>query len=82
MSHIKTFARLKPADELYDDFDIKSRKVLSLRVPELVRDYGAVASKNRSSTISYDFQYDRVLDTKVNQDEVYNVAAKEIVSGI
>ncbi|XP_070198832.1 kinesin heavy chain-like [Littorina saxatilis] len=81
MSHIKTFARLKPADELYDDFDIKSRKVLSLRVPELVRDYGAVASKNRSSTISYDFQYDRVLDTKVNQDEVYNVAAKEIVSG-
>ena len=81
MSHIKTFARIKPAEELYENYEIKGKKTFSLRVPELLRDCGLLASKSRSSTISYDFQFDRMFDPAGSQEEVYTVAAKEIVTG-
>lgn len=81
MSHIKTFARIKPAEELYEDYEIKGKKTFSLRVPELLRDCGLVASKNRSSMISYDFHFDRMFNRGGSQEEVYTVAAKEIVTG-
>ena len=81
MSHIKTFARVKPAEELYDDYEIKGKKTFCLRVPELLRDCGFVGSKNRPSTISYDFAFNRTFDPTGSQEEVYNVAAKDIVTG-
>ena len=84
MSHIKTFARLKPGaqEELYDDFEIAAKKTFSLRVPELQRDYGLQSSKSRYPTISYDFRFDHVFDTASSQEEVYTLAARDIVSGI
>ncbi|KAL8591508.1 hypothetical protein ACOMHN_000523 [Nucella lapillus] len=81
MSHIKTFARLKPTEELYDDFEINGKKTFSLRVPELLRDYGTQGTQNCYPTISYDFQFDRVFDTSVSQEEVYTITSKDIVTG-
>ncbi|KAK7491439.1 hypothetical protein BaRGS_00017268 [Batillaria attramentaria] len=81
MSHIKTYARLKPTEDLYEDYEIQGKKVFSIRVPEFVRDYGASPSKNRTPTISYDFKFERVFDTSVGQEQVYNIAAQEIVTG-
>ncbi|XP_076451124.1 uncharacterized protein LOC143287006 [Babylonia areolata] len=81
MSHIKTFARLKPAQELYEDYEIGGKKTFSLRVPELLRDYGLQPANGRYPTISYDFQFDRVFDDAAGQEEVYNVAARDIVTG-
>jgi hypothetical protein len=81
MSHIKTYARIKPAQELYSEFEIHNKKKLSLRVPELLSHYGLVSSKNRSGTICYDFQFDRIFDDLCTQEEIFNVTAKDIVTG-
>lgn len=80
MSHIKTFARIKPAKDLYEDYEIRG-KIFVLRVPELVRDYGGPLVKNRIPTISYDFKFDKIFNPNTNQEETYSAAAQEIVAG-
>ena len=81
MSHIKTYARIKPAGDLYNEFEIDKEKKLSLRVPELLRDYGLVSAKNRSAKICYDFQFDKIFDSNCSQEDVYSIAARSIVTG-
>lgn len=81
MSHIKTFARIKPGEDLYGDHEIRKRKIFTLRVPEVFRDYGGSPSRNRASNITYDFTFDQIFDTSISQEDVYNIVAQEIVTG-
>ncbi|XP_041365194.1 kinesin-like protein KIF6 [Gigantopelta aegis] len=79
MAHIRTYARLKPTAEPYDEYDI-SNNCLQIRVPEVYRDYGSSPGKVKSN-ICYDFKYDNVFNTDISQEDVFNAVAYDIIEG-
>ncbi|KAJ8298689.1 hypothetical protein KUTeg_022749 [Tegillarca granosa] len=79
MPQIKTFCRIKPTEEYYPEFEL-STAVLHLRVPELLRDIGS-PNKNQRNIVSHEFNFDYIFNSDTTQEQVFDVAAKEIVEG-
>ena len=71
-SIIKTFARIHP-DRACLDYIIDERTV-SLQIPD------AFNSHLRTS-VSHQFQFDHVFRPDVGQNEVFDIAAKDVVNG-
>ncbi|XP_067655828.1 kinesin heavy chain-like [Haliotis asinina] len=78
MTHIKTYARLKPSPSLYDEYDI-SPTTLQIRTPEIFRDYGS-PGKFRA-TVRHEYYFDRVFDVSDTQETVFDGVAREIING-
>lgn len=79
MPQIKTFCRIKPTEEYYPEFEL-STAVLHLRVPELLRDIGS-QNRNQRNIVSHEFNFDYIFNSDASQEQVFDVAAKEIVEG-
>ena len=79
MAHIRTYARLKPSADPYDEYDI-TNNCLQIRVPEVYRDYGSSPGKLRSN-ICYEFRYDNVFNIQASQEDVFNAVAYDIIEG-
>ncbi|XP_033751791.1 LOW QUALITY PROTEIN: kinesin heavy chain-like [Pecten maximus] len=79
MPQIKTFCRIKPTPDYYPEFEV-SQETLYLRVPEVLRDFSSVG-KSRGAVISHEFKFNYIFNNTATQDEVFDVAAKEIVEG-
>ncbi|XP_060082119.1 kinesin heavy chain-like [Ylistrum balloti] len=79
MPQIKTFCRIKPTPDYYPEFEV-SQETLYLRVPEVLRDFSS-SGKSRGAVISHEFKFNYIFNNTATQDEVFDVAAKEIVEG-
>ncbi|XP_046328231.2 kinesin heavy chain-like isoform X1 [Haliotis rufescens] len=78
MTHIKTYARLKPSSALYDEYDV-TPTTLQIRTPEIFRDYGS-PGKFRA-TVRHEYYFDRVFDVSDTQENVFDGVAREIING-
>ena len=79
MPNIKTFCRIKPTSETYEDHEA-TQDTLRLRVPEILKDFTDVYKGSRSY-ISHEFNFDHVFQQSTSQGEIFDVAALEIVNG-
>ncbi|KAL4224986.1 hypothetical protein ACF0H5_015681 [Mactra antiquata] len=79
MPNIKTFCRIKPTTESYDDFEASS-KTIFLRVPEVLKDFNA-NNKGSRPFISHEFNFNHIFMQDATQENVFNVAALDIVNG-
>ena len=79
MPQIRTFCRIKPTADYYPEFEV-THDTLSLRVPELLRDYNNSKANNRTS-IHHEFHFNYIFKNIATQEEVFDVAAKDIVAG-
>ncbi|XP_076114042.1 uncharacterized protein LOC143082305 isoform X1 [Mytilus galloprovincialis] len=79
MPQIRTFCRIKPTGDYYPEFEV-SHDTLSLRVPELLRDYNNPKANNRT-TVHHEFHFNYIFKNVATQEEVFDVAAKDIVAG-
>ena len=79
MPQIRTFCRIKPTAEYYPEFEV-SHDTLSLRVPELLRDYNNSKANNRT-TVHHEFHFNYIFKNIATQEEVFDMAAKDIVAG-
>ncbi|XP_013389271.1 kinesin-like protein KIF16B isoform X2 [Lingula anatina] len=79
MPTIKTFARIKPCKNAYDDFDVTKDRVY-LRTAQN-RDYNTSPTKTRANTgtVNHEFKFDTVFSSSTVQEEVFETAAKDIV---
>lgn len=80
MAKIRTFARIKPAEDLYDDFDT-TRNRLYLRIPDSYGRDSTLYNRTRIPIVNHEFKYSQVFPAKSSQEEVYDVAAKSIIDG-
>lgn len=78
MPNIKTYCRIKPTEEIYD-FE-NTKKTLYLRVPEVLKDFSS-NNKSSRSFVSHEFNFDHIFMADATQENVFNVAALEIVNG-
>lgn len=79
MSSIKTFARVKPTDKPYDDFDTTLDR-LYFRLSDGRENYGNQnKSKSGSNTVNHEFKFNSVFNAHTTQEEVFEKSAKEIV---
>ncbi|WAR02936.1 KIF6-like protein [Mya arenaria] len=79
MPNIKTFCRIKPTSLTYPEHET-SNSTLYLRVPELLKDFNS-NSKGSRSTINHEFNFDHIFMQDASQQDVFDVAALEIVKG-
>ncbi|OWF53096.1 kinesin heavy chain-like isoform X2 [Mizuhopecten yessoensis] len=79
MPQIKTFCRIKPTPDYYPEFEV-SQETLYLRVPEVLRDFTS-SGKSRGAVISHEFKFSYIFNNTATQEEVFDVAAKDIVEG-
>ena len=80
MAKIRTFARLKPAENLYDDYET-TRNRLYLRIPDSYGRDSALYNRTRVPIVNHEFKYSQVFNTQSSQEEVFNVSAKNIIDG-
>ena len=80
MPQIKTFCRVKPTKSTYEDHELTDGR-LFLRVPEVLKDFTSARASSRT-TINHDFKFDYIFKQETTQEEIFNVAAQEIVEGI
>ncbi len=78
MSHIRTFARIKPSKSLYEEYDI-TPTCLQVRTPEVLRDYGS-PGKIRA-TVKHEFYFSNLFDVGATQDDVFDGVARDLVDG-
>ena len=81
MAKIKTFARIKPAEDLYDDFDT-TRNKLYLRIPDSYSRDSTLYNRTRAPIVNHEFKYSQIFTATASQQEVYDVAAKSIIDGM
>ena len=79
MPQIKTFCRVKPTEAIYEDHELTEDKIF-LRVPEVLKDFNAARASSRS-TINHEFRFDYIFKQDTTQEEVFDIAAQEIVKG-
>ena len=79
MPNIKTFCRIKPTEETYEEHEA-SRKTLYLRVPEVLKDFNS-NSKGSRTCVNHEFNFDHIFMQDATQQNVFDVAALDIVTG-
>lgn len=79
MPQIRTLCRIKPTAEYYPEFEA-SRNTLHLRVPEVLRENWTEGVRGKA-TVSHEFNFDYIFKNTATQEEVFEVAAKEIIQG-
>ncbi|XP_078333663.1 uncharacterized protein LOC111136397 isoform X5 [Crassostrea virginica] len=77
MPQIRTLCRIKPTAEYYPEFEA-SRNTLHLRVPEVLRENWTEGVRGKA-TVSHEFNFDYIFKNTATQEEVFEVAAKEII---
>ncbi|XP_053385145.1 uncharacterized protein LOC128550327 isoform X2 [Mercenaria mercenaria] len=77
MPNIKTFCRIKPTQETYEEFEA-SKKTIYLRVPEVLKDFNS-NSKGSRACVNHEFNFDHIFMQDASQQDVFDVAALEIV---
>lgn len=80
MAKIRTFARIKPAEDLYDDFDT-TRNRLYLRIPDSYSRDSTLYNRSRTPIVNHEFKYSQVFTAKSTQEEVFDATAKGIIDG-
>lgn len=80
MAKIRTFARIKPSDSQYDDYDC-TRNKLYLRIPDSYSRDSTLYNRTRAPIVNHEFKYTQVFNTTTTQEEMYNSAAKNIIDG-
>lgn len=80
MAKIRTFARIKPAENLYDDYET-TRNRLYLRIPDSYGRDSTLYNRTRAAIVNHEFKYSQVFNTNATQDDVFNIAAKNIIDG-
>lgn len=66
--------------EPYDDFEC-TRSKLYVRIPEHCGRDTTLYNKTRAPIVNHEFKFSHVLEASVSQDEVFEVTAKDIISG-
>lgn len=79
MPNIKTFCRIKPTEEAYNESET-TKTTLFLRVPEVLKDFGA-NQKGSRSFINHEFNFDHIFQQNASQQDIFDVAALDIVNG-
>lgn len=79
MPQIRTLCRIKPTAEYYPEFEA-SRNTLYLRVPEVLRENWENSVRGKAN-VSHEFNFDYIFKNTATQEEVFEVAAKEIIQG-
>ncbi|XP_062607249.1 kinesin-like protein KIF6, partial [Saccostrea cucullata] len=79
MPQIRTLCRIRPSAEYYPEFEA-SRNTLYLRVPEVLRENWTEGVRGKAN-VSHEFHFDYIFKNTATQEEVFDVAAKEIISG-
>lgn len=79
MPQIRTLCRIKPTAEYYPEFEA-SRNTLYLRVPEVLRENWENNVRGKAN-VSHEFNFDYIFKNTATQEEVFEVAAKEIIQG-
>ncbi|KAF6028211.1 hypothetical protein EB796_013480 [Bugula neritina] len=80
MASIKTYARVKPADDLYDDYET-TRNRLYLRIPDSYGRDSTLYNRTRAPIVNHEFKYSQVFGTSATQEEVFNISTKNIIDG-
>jgi len=80
MAKIKTFARIKPSESLYDDFEC-TRNRLYMRIPDGCGRETTIYNRTRAPIVNHEFKYSAVFNTQTSQEEVFNASAKSIIDG-
>lgn len=80
MAKIRTFARIKPGENLYDDYET-TRHRLYLRIPDSYGRDSTLYNRTRAPIVNHEFKYSQVFNTDVSQEEVFNISAKNIIDG-
>lgn len=79
MPNIKTYCRIKPSEESYDEFE-STKTTLHLRVPEVLKDFSS-NQKGSRSYISHEFNFNHIFLQQATQQDIFDVVALEIVNG-
>ncbi|XP_052233464.1 kinesin-like protein KIF3A isoform X2 [Dreissena polymorpha] len=79
MPNIKTFCRIKPTEEAYNEMET-TKTTLYLRVSEVLKDFGA-NQKGSRSFINHEFNFDHIFQQNASQQDIFDVAALDIVNG-
>lgn len=79
MPNIRTFCRIRPTNETYDEYET-TKTTLHLRVPEVLKDFTS-NQKGSRSCVSHEFNFDHIFQQEATQQDVFNVVAQEIVTG-
>jgi len=79
MPNIKTYCRIKPTKEAYEEIEA-SKTRLYLKVPEILKDFQS-NQKGSRSFISHEFNYNHIFLQETTQQEVFDVVAQEIITG-
>lgn len=79
MPNIKTFCRIKPTAETYEEYE-STKTTLYLRVPEVLKDF-ASNQKGSRSFVSHEFNFDHIFLQEATQQDVFEVVAEKIVHG-
>ncbi|XP_048779617.2 uncharacterized protein LOC125683007 isoform X2 [Ostrea edulis] len=79
MPQIRTLCRIRPSAEYYPEFEA-SRNTLFLRVPEVLKENWVEGVRGKAN-VSHEFHFDYIFKNTATQEEVFDVAAKEIISG-
>ncbi|XP_067928341.1 kinesin-1 heavy chain-like [Watersipora subatra] len=80
MAKIRTFARIKPSDNLYDDFDTTHNR-LYLRIPDSYSRDSTLYNRTRAPIVNHEFKYAQVFSADSTQVEVFDHVAKSIIDG-
>lgn len=80
MAKIRTFARIKPSEDLYDDFDT-TRNKLYMRIPDSYSRDTTLYNRSRAPIVNHEFKYTQVFGVHSTQTEIYDIAAKNILDG-
>ncbi len=83
MAHIKTYLRIKPSNNPYDDFE-NSQNTIYFRVPETLRADSATSMGSRTKvggTINHEFRFNQIFGQDASQEQVFDTSAKSIVDG-
>lgn len=79
MPNIKTYCRIKPTAETYEEHE-STKTTLYLRVPEVLKDF-ASNQKGSRSFVSHEFNFDHIFLQEATQQDVFEVVAEKIVHG-
>lgn len=81
MAKIRTFARIKPVESPYDDFET-TRHRLYLRIPDSYGRDSTLYNRTRAPIVNHEFKYSQVFGAATSQEEVFNVSTKNIIDGL
>lgn len=81
MAKIRTYARIKPSQDQYDDFDC-TRNRIYMRIPDSYSRDSTLYNRTRTPIVNHEFKYTQVFGVDADQEDVYNNSAKSIIDGM